>query len=46
MRRCPTPQAVPAEHTALLYVRRGAALVPADGDASTRVQVTQRASRG
>ena len=38
MRRCPTPQAVPAEHTALLYVRRGAALVPADGDASTRVQ--------
>ena len=32
------PQAVPAEHTALLYVRRGAALVPADGDAATRVQ--------
>ena len=34
MRRCSTPQAVPAEHTALLYVRRGAALMlptpPAD----------------
>ena len=32
------PQVVPAEHTALLYVRRGTALVPADGGASTRVQ--------
>mmetsp|Transcript_32239 Transcript_32239/g.82149 ORF Transcript_32239/g.82149 Transcript_32239/m.82149 type:complete len:329 (-) Transcript_32239:162-1148(-) len=35
--------AVPAEHTALLYVRRGAALVPADGDAATRVQAGRSA---